>query len=275
MKKNIIWYASYPKSGNTWFRIILENLFNKDHFDIDKIDPNFSNDRKYINKFCGFDSNLLTENEIYLLKPDINDNIAKNTKKLLFRKTHEAYLRLEDQRPILGNPEFYKAIYIVRNPLSIVASLANHLNISNNESIDLMCSENYSIGVSQKHTKYSSQNILSWKNNVNSWVNEKNIDLFIIKYEDLQSNTFKTLKNFFKFSELNVTDDEINKVIEKTTFNKLSQIEKNGEYSYKPRRMKSFFRKGKIDSWKEELNEEQINKIIKYNEETMIKFGYL
>ena len=33
--KNIVWLASYPKSGNTWFRIFLSNLRSEKSVPID------------------------------------------------------------------------------------------------------------------------------------------------------------------------------------------------------------------------------------------------
>ena len=39
-KKNIIWLASYPKSGNTWFRSFLTALLNDKEVDLDKMETN-------------------------------------------------------------------------------------------------------------------------------------------------------------------------------------------------------------------------------------------
>jgi hypothetical protein len=36
--KNIVWLASYPKSGNTWFRSFLSSLLHEKVVDINEID---------------------------------------------------------------------------------------------------------------------------------------------------------------------------------------------------------------------------------------------
>ncbi|MFN8579074.1 MAG: sulfotransferase domain-containing protein [Candidatus Sericytochromatia bacterium] len=275
--KKVIWLTSYPKSGNTWFRIILNNLINKTDADINNLQPTyFSSSRSYLNKFYGIDTKLLSNDEINFLKPEYNDYLAKTTKEILFRKNHDAYIYLPDNRPILGNPEYYKAIYIIRNPLSVAPSLANHFNWSIDRAIEVMCTDNYCLPSSENYKHLTSQNFFSWSQNVNSWTNEKNnFELFVIKYEDLHIKSFDILKDAFIFSGLKFLDSDLESAIENSSFDRVSSIEKEFGFKDKLSDTKSFFRKGKIDSWKDELNDKQINKIISKHKKVMIKFNYL
>lgn len=273
--KNIVWLASYPKSGNTWIRIILSYLQSNNNLNINKLhSSHISSSRDILNYYCGYNTSLLHNSEIDLLRYNCNNDFAKSIKELIFIKCHESY-RFINNKPILGSQENYKSIYIIRNPLSIVASFANHLNLSIDETIDIINNNDYCL-VSKKN-KYQTQitqRIYSWSNHVKSWINNNN-DINIIKYEELHNDPFKVLKKAFNFSNLVFSDDDLTNAIENASFDKIYKQEKENYFIEKPLGSTSFFRKGKSNSWKEELNYTQINKIININYDIMEKFNYL
>ena len=65
--KNIIWLASYPKSGNTWFRIFLTNLLQKhtSPANINELTGGpIASSRQLFDELTGIDSSDLTFDEI-------------------------------------------------------------------------------------------------------------------------------------------------------------------------------------------------------------------
>ena len=77
MDKNIIWIASYPKSGNTWVRTVLSSLFYTD-------DGNFNfNILKKINTFD---------------RPFYFSEITKDSKVSVYNLTTLARLRIDAQK---------------------------------------------------------------------------------------------------------------------------------------------------------------------------------
>lgn len=68
--KKIIWLASYPKSGNTWFRIFLANLFSgaKQPANINELqDTSIASNRQMFDEAAGIASSDLTPQEIEIL----------------------------------------------------------------------------------------------------------------------------------------------------------------------------------------------------------------
>ena len=226
--KNIIWLTSYPKSGNTWFRIIITNLLGeKEETDLNALEfTPISSSRHIVSNCAGIDTGYLTHDENDLLRHDSNNWFAKNAEKIIFRKCHDAYTFLDDGRPLAGNPELYKTIYIIRNPLSVVSSLANHNSCSIDKAIEIMNNENHTL--SNKTKKYDSQlrqKVLCWSGHVLSWIEHKNLELITMKYEALHIKPLEVLREAFYFAGLNNTDTEIIEAIEKSKFEKLSKKE--------------------------------------------------
>ena len=71
-KKNIVWMASYPKSGNTWFRVFLSNLFSASTREVhinDLSETTISSNRTIIDSYLGIHSSELTAEEIDRIRP--------------------------------------------------------------------------------------------------------------------------------------------------------------------------------------------------------------
>lgn len=277
MLKKLVWLSSYPKSGNTWLRIILSNFLEERELDINDLEAMPIASSRYVFEFyCGFNSTNLTHDEADLLRPEINDLFAKDCKEITFRKSHDAFQYLNNHRPLHGNPEYHKTIYIIRNPLSIVASLANHNQVSLDKAIEQMNKENYSLAkTTRKHSGQLRQKLFSWKSHVKSWTENDDIEIQIIRYENIFYRPLETLKKAFTFAGLDHTDDKIMDTYNKSNFSEIKQKENQSVFNEKPPNVESFFRKGRPDSWKEELTKSQAKKVIETNYELMQKFGYI
>src|SRR5690554_5847280 len=138
--KKIVWLASYPKSGNTWFRAFLSALLGDGELNINemKTDGIFSS-RGIFDSCTDLDSTYLRDEEIKVLLPDVFCNVAAEyEKERLFIKIHDAYTYNQFEQPIVPTQPSYGALYFIRNPLDIVASLANHNGSTIDQAITLM-----------------------------------------------------------------------------------------------------------------------------------------
>jgi len=273
--KKMIWLTSYPKSGNTWLRMLIGEIQGENEQE-DSEQAEIASNRLVLEEFTAVDTSFLTNEEAELLRPEVNDWLAKKNEKIVFRKNHDAYRFLANGRSLAGNPDLFKTIYIIRNPLSIVASLANHFSISLAEAIIFMNNNESVLAKNEKRLHYQlRQKLFSWSNHVLSWTKEKNLELFLLKYEDLHLKPLEILRKALSFSGLNIADSEINRALEKNSFKKVSDAEDLHGFSEKPRKMKKFFRKGSPDSWRDELTPEQAEIVVRNHWQVMKEFGYL
>jgi len=277
--KNTIWLASYPKSGNTWFRIYLSNLLNKsqDPANInDLLDTSISSSRKLFDDYTGLSSSDLTHDEIDKLRSAVYRMQSQESEELLFKKVHDKFYFTEPGKPLFP-PDISKgAIYIIRNPFDVLVSFAYHSTkpISNminslNDKHFAFCNNN------NKLTNQLRQIMGSWSDHVKSWTEQNIIPVHIIRYEDMVLKPYDTFKSATDFIGINKTESEIKKAIINSDFKILTQQENKGGFKEKALKTKSFFRKGIIGDWKNHLDQPSIETIISNHNEIMIKFGYL
>lgn len=174
--KEIVWLSSYPKSGNTWFRIVLSRLLNQSPNlnyinDIDTIlgSPMVAN-RSWMNKTLGFDSSLLDDDEIDQLRPAALSWYARQIKQTTYIKTHDAYTCIKDDTPLIPSDGCLGAVYFIRNPLDVAVSLAHHAKCPIDWSIHMMGNNDFTIPMNAGNDKQIRQKLLSWSGHVQSWV---------------------------------------------------------------------------------------------------------
>ena len=79
--RRTIWLASYPKSGNTWLRMLVANLSAKDDKPVDINDlperGGIASARGPFDHLMLIDSGLLTHDEIDALRPRVYEALAR------------------------------------------------------------------------------------------------------------------------------------------------------------------------------------------------------
>ena len=277
--KNLLWVASYPKSGNTWMRAILTSLFYSDDgiFDF-KLLPKIHQNEKL--QYFDFVKDINIEDYKKLGElPTISKYWAEaqeriESKKLIFFKTHSCNychnnLNYTNQLKTRGG------IYIIRDPRDVAVSYSKFIGESIDMTIDYMLGESRQIWNQNKSVGI----ILSrWDYHVASWLNLK-APIIFIRYEDLLDKTEKVLNELINFltGELKikvyVNQKKIDNIIQSTSFNLLKQKEEKEGFR-EASKSSAFFRKGKSMQWKNDLNENQISKIEENFNEAMKKFNY-
>ena len=278
MSGGIVWLASYPKSGNTWFRAFLTNLLQEDSQEVSinhmKTDGIFSS-RQIIDNITGVETSNLTADEIDRLRPTAYNHLAQTAKNKLFIKVHDAYTYLEDGAPLLGTVNA-KAVYIMRNPLDVAVSFANHASREFNDIIRNMSDESFAFCNNQKRlSNQLRQKLLTWSLHVNSWTQATEIPVHIVKYEDMKLDPVQTFTAAVRFAGIDRSDEQIRQAIELSGFDRLKAEETQNGFSEKPYKAPAFFRAGKVGDWRNHLSDEQRDQLISDHEITMRKFGYL
>jgi len=285
--KNIIWIASYPKSGNTLVRLFLSCYFftddgNLKDFNIIKNITIFNN----INIFKKIDD--IRDKEEFVKNPSLISNYwikaqktlyELNPDKVFFFKTHNSRIKYNDN--YFTNEKFTRAfIYIVRDPRSVLVSTKNHYNyLDYKKSLENLFNEKH-LSLAKYHVL--PEFLLSWKTNYLSWKQflKDNPNLgIIVKFEDLVKNPRKNFLKILTFIQqkhkIKFDNNKFNNSLKSISFNNLQEKELNFGFDEKSSPEKKFFRKGLIDEWKQELSKEIIDEIeLKYYDE-MKEIGYL
>jgi aryl sulfotransferase len=119
------------------------------------------------------------------------------------------------------------------------------------------------------------QNLLTWSAHVQSWVDDSGLPILVIRYEDLHKNPIYFFSKAISFIGLRGSQKEIKNAIKKASFNRLKQQEEEKGFSEKNTNAASFFRKGIVNNWQNELTKEQVRMIIDAHGDVMERFGYL
>jgi len=262
--KNIVWLASYPKSGNTWIRSVLSLAIYKN------LD---------INNFRILSLNAIIkekEPNLKIQKPgdtkflwdEIQQKISKEVdQNRIIIKTHNLCANFgEVQFPNLNFTS--KLIYIVRDPRDVAISYGNHFGHTLERAIELIMKDNNFIFNVKDNL---AEVISSWDNHVKSWATS-NISKIVIRYEDLILDPKNNLEKLFLFLKIKPLIP-IDKIILKTSFKSLQNIEIKKGFKEAPNRDRIFFRSGKMAEY-QKYDQNVFAPLTSKYKDIMNKFGY-
>jgi len=291
--KKIFWISSYPRSGNTWLRLILCGLFftkdgNIDDLNIlkkiNKLDS--LNNFKFIKEISINDYNLIFEDSEYNEGAlaayskywiEAQKKIKINEGTFAFFKTHNARIKLKEnyytnELTTLG------FIYISRDPRDIVLSYSKHTNKDIDSTIDLLINDKIMGG--KKTYNNMLEIILNWKDHYRSWKQFTVVPSLFLKYENLVNDIEMEINKIIDFFyenfhiEIRNKNEKIKNVIKSTNFYNLQSMEnKNG--FYEKSEFSKFFRRGKTKQWKNGLNQDQKKLIEQSFKKQMIELKYM
>ncbi|MEX0922336.1 MAG: sulfotransferase domain-containing protein [Rhodovibrionaceae bacterium] len=271
----IIWLASFPKSGNTWMRALLHNLLRNPErpTPINEIDK-FSLGEATANWYYQYTekkASELTLEELAELRPKVHKSMMGAHPDSVFVKTH-SYLGESCGRHIHTMECTAGAIYVVRNPLDVCPSFANHFGLSIDDAIAAMEDEK---GLGAATDKNVAEIITSWSLNVRSWTQVPHPQIKAVRYEDLLERPVNTFGGVARFLGLDPPKDRLKKAIKFSSFKELSRQEATAGFKERSDHAKKFFNVGKRDQWREKLTEAQISRIVEKHREQMERFKYV
>jgi len=273
-----VWLSSFPKSGNTWFRSFLSALMYGE-VDINQLnsDGHFSSIPTY-SLMHDIDCRMLTSDEMFVQIPHSLRAYCEKVKTLQFFKVHDAYRHNIEGKPIFPKDVTHKVFYLVRNPLDVAASYANHLSTTIDNAIIQMNNPKGSLvpmaDAGHHHTTQLYQLMYDWSGHVKSWLDQKELDVHVIRYEDMKKDSLQTFSKAMESLGCQFTQEQIKAAIDLTAFEKLKQQEEEKGFRERAKVDGTFFRKGKVGGWKEELTIAQIQNIKEVHGEVMERLGY-
>ena len=269
----IFWIASYPKSGNTWLRILLASYFyTKDGIYDEIVLKNIDQfpQKKFFDSF-NFDQKIPTDTIKFWIKAQEKINYDK---KLKFLKTHNAFGKLNNFY-FTNTKNSIGCIYIVRDPRNVITSLKNFYEMNDDQAFKWITNKNQYIYDVHKFKTIGFSNfqfISSWDTNFESWKIQKQIPIKIIRYEDLLNETYAIFNDVINFihkttnSEEKIFKNKIKNAVSSSLFSKLKEKEKKEGFSEAPKSKLlnskiPFFNLGPNNNWKKILSENLKDKL--------------
>jgi len=274
----ILWLASYPKSGNTWFRAFLTALLNGGKVEINRLDTDgIFSQRETFDRISELESRDLYREETESIIADVYRYLALESNRLKIIKIHDYFGYDKIGNCLVPEDVSLCAIYFIRNPLDIAGSLANHFNCTIDEAVKIL-NNDQAYMVPQKNN-FNIQNQLpqllsDWSSHVRSWTTGPHFPVHIVRYEDMVSNTFETFSRILKLIGWGYSEENITTAIEASSFENLKRQENMNGFAEKAIKSERFFRSGTIGNWGKELNEYHIKQITEHHGEAMGIYGY-
>lgn len=270
--RGITWLSGFPKSGNTWLRLLLEAYRCNGALDINDV------------RICSSDGGAIVVQGVSpmpldalgfrgeaLLRPAALLNLVCRMTPPIMLKTHWVNVQPEGLPPFIPKEFTFKAVHVVRDPRSIVSSFASFFGFSLEKAVATMASKDFTIG---GHNEHSRTMVSGWSNHVASWIGETEFPVHIVRYEDLLVDAGKELTEVLEFLEYDVDEKRIDRAVKATELSKLQQFEKKNGFKESIGKNGSFFGKGGT-RWQDELGPKWVEQIEEDHRQVMEAVGYL
>lgn len=275
----ITWLASYPKSGNTWLRCLLEAYRRNGLLDINDLRVSSSDGAAAVIQTVSplpLDP-LAAEGEL-LLRPAALLNLMAAHKAPFLLKTHFANLTRENCPPNIPPQFTRRAVYVVRDPRGVLPSLSRHFGYDMDKATTLMASNDFTLGGREERgTRFTRQWASSWSNHVASWTSEDKFPVHVMRYEDMIDDTAKELRDVLEFLEWEVDEDRITRAVEASSIERLKKAEEKHGFVELNRGESTgpFFGGGDGANWHTQIGKKWAERIEDDHREVMTLLGYL
>jgi len=278
--KQIVFLASYPKSGNTWLRCFLD-AYLMGSVDINKLVASVSDDSAArALPGDGSDPSTFPIDVQMLCRPmgllrlvrAFEENKKETGLNLpLFVKTHNAHM-VPNGIELLPMCLTKAVIYIVRDPRDVVISFAKHMGLSIDDAIEAFL-QKYRVLQDERVSKMGDF-ISSWPLAVASYVNSDSHNIKVFKYEDMKADPVLIFSQMLEHAGIRPDKSRVDKAVELVALDKLrKQQEEHGFREGSPHN-KEFFGQGKTGGWREVLTPAQVFRIEKACRTMMKRFSY-
>ncbi|MEM1344066.1 MAG: sulfotransferase domain-containing protein [Pseudomonadota bacterium] len=276
--KILCWLASYPKSGNTWLRAFLANYL------LDREAPLAPNQLAAVTqgdalaahytrlaRAKGLDP-LTREADALALRQEVLTRLgSQGGGALTLIKTHNANQTLA-ARAMIPAPLTRVALYVVRDPLDMLLSYADHYATDTETAAKAIASaHNRILAGNGNVTQYLGR----WSEHVLGWSETRAFPVLVLRYEDMLSAPHTTFAK--ALTKLGVPLDEarLDKAVRFSSFETLSAQESTEGFIERSPHSARFFRSGRAGEGRERLPADLIARIEAEQAPAMRRFGYL
>lgn len=277
--RGIYWLASYPKSGNTWVRVILTNYLRDAEApaSINELDGGpIASGRAAFDENVGISASDLTPDEIDRYRPRVYEEMVRRVDAPLYLKVHDANTYNRQGNPLFPAVATAGVLYLIRNPLDVAPSWARHAGRTMADAARAMGDPEFDLlsKTDRLHDQLR-QRILNWSGHVKSWVDTPPGPLLVVRYEDLRADTRSAVVQLVGFLGLEVDPRRVDKAVAFSDFKVLRAQERDHGFRERLQASPSFFREGTVGSWRAHLPAHLVERLMLDHGEVMRRFGYL
>lgn len=270
--KMITWIASYPKSGNTWVRMLLSSILTGNDYD-DSIDANLavtgSDTSKELYQTLGIP---LGSDSVKDRHGRLNSLYRANNKNKYILKTHSANLGQNTEVPLIPYDITERAVIVVRNPLDTICSVMNHFGLNEEQAGALLTSPKSNL---KESARQFSSLISSWDIFYDSWLDQSRpFPILVIRYEDLHTDTVGCCERLCEFLCVEAYKKNISNAVKANNFHLVKRSETNFGFKEQSEHSSSFFNKGEVGQFRGFLSDDLIDEVVQKLGKSMKKLGY-
>ena len=254
MIRKFSWLASYPKSGNTWIRMLLSAYHMRGTLRINEIVGSVSDTRlSFYQAVAPLPVEALSLDQRILLRPSALLYLSEAWRQYrpLVTKTHMARVELNGIElfpPCLTE----RALYLVRDPRDVALSYARHFGLTPERTVESMVKDTNVIAP-VKNGRQIAQYIGSWGLHVRSWARCEKFPVAVIRYEDLLEDTEGTFTKVLRWYGIDVDPFRVSCAVEACRFARVKAAEEREGFEEVGENQERFFNSGRAGAWRAEL----------------------
>ena len=291
------WYlASYPKSGNTWCRVFITELRRLAGLDSaeataaaqqeeqelrlnrDLATGSIVSSRHWLDDQLGIDSSDLSWAELDKVRGRAGHQRALYAECLRYHKVHDAFVSPDSAgRPVVPVEGCRGAVVVIRHPADVAVSLSHFFSWPLERCVAFLLDEQAGLCRSSKRGGQQVRQFMgTWANHVHSWLDQQQIPVLLLRYEDLLAESQLQFSQLARFLELPADPELIAEAVRNTSFQALrAKEEQEGGFHERPDGCERFFRSGRSGEGREQLNSDQLAQLDELFGSTLQHLGYL
>lgn len=277
MTANLVLVASYPKSGNTWVRLVFEHLRRSDRVGINAMSAGFYGQgrRALFDAISPANAADLLPEEIDSLLPSIFRRFSAECPTAAFMKVHDCAFRTREGNWLFPPECVRSAIYLVRHPFDVAVSSAHHFGLTVDRAVEVMAASTLVVSSTARRLPLAMhQHLGSWSGHVGSWTQPNPYPVTIARYEDLCASPVQEFERLANAAGIANSRQAVERAVEATRFERLQSEERAEGFRERPESSALFFRSGRPQTWHGELDEDLRKRLCADHGETMERFGY-
>jgi len=164
---------------------------------------------------------------------------------------------------------------VVRNPLDVAVSFANHLGWELEQAVIAMADTQFCLSGSAISASTQIRELLgSWSEHVSSWIDQDELPVVVVRYEDLHDDTEDVLVRVLRHLGWPLDLERVARAVDWSRFDKLQAQELQRGYAAKSATGGQFFRRGIVGAWRDELSAGLVRRIQADHGAVMRRLGY-